>query len=333
MFGTLEYFPWSLNEAWTFQRLKTYQRSLGRFGSFKSGRSATYENPEAGSNWQLRSNTVFLIDRGKALTKQHDAARKLLPIIVHATASHQFLTYQTAAESIGRPKNHARMIAQVCDLLDAAAAFADVPLLALITVLQADLRVNRKAWTGKDVEPWIREAIIKRSQQHTFTTADFLAIEEALGKLKGKSNVAAWAYLRTFTSAQERRLRLAGVGTALFSDAIDDLGTDSPAYTIFTGKRYARDPKIRDAVKRRAAGKCEYCGEPGFECSNGVLYLECHHILALADQGEDRMENVIAICPRDHREAHFGRRRVEIETGMITKVKVAEARRRCTTTS
>ena len=90
---------------------------------------------------------------GKDMTKQHDAARKLLPIIVDAAASHQFLTYQTATESIGRPKRHARMVAQVCDLLDAAAAFADVPLLALITVLQADLHINRKAWTGKDVEP------------------------------------------------------------------------------------------------------------------------------------------------------------------------------------
>jgi hypothetical protein len=80
------------------------------------------------------------------MTVQHDAARKLLPIIAEAAASHQFLTYQTAAESIGRPKNHARMVAQVCDLLDAAAAFADVPLLALVTVLQADLHINRKAW-------------------------------------------------------------------------------------------------------------------------------------------------------------------------------------------
>ena len=93
--------------------------------------------------------------------------------------SHKFLTYQTAAESIGRPKKHARMVAQVCDLLDAAAA-----------------------------------------------------------------------------------------------------------------------------------------------------YLECHHILALADQGEDRMGNVIAICPGDHREVHFGKRRDEIEAEMIAKVKIAEAKRK-----
>jgi hypothetical protein len=56
-------------------------------------------------------------------------------------------------------------------------------------------------------------------------------------------------------------------------------------------------------------------------------YLECHHILALAKDGADRMTNVIAICPGDHREAHFGKRRGEIEAEMIAKVKLAEARR------
>jgi hypothetical protein len=198
------------------------------------------------------------------MTKLYDEARKLLPIIVSAARSHQYLTYQTAAKKLGRPKNHARVVAQVCDLLDAAAALAGVPLLALVTVLEADHHVNRKAWTSKDHEPWLRDAIIKRSQQHTFTQDDFDAIAEALEKLEGKSNRAAWAYLRTLIPSKERRLRLAGVGTTAYSDAIDDLGTDNPGYVPYTGKRYARDPKIRQAVKHRAAGKCEYCGEVGF---------------------------------------------------------------------
>jgi hypothetical protein len=261
------------------------------------------------------------------MTKLHDEARKLLPIVVSAAVSHQSLNYQTAAQKLGRPKNHARTVAQVCDLLDAAAALAEVPLLALVTVREADYHINRKAWTSKDVEPWIREAIIKRSEQHTFTPADFDAIAKALEKLEGKSNRAAWAYLRTLMPAKERRLRLAGVGTAVYSDAIDDLGTDSPAYVLYTGKRYARNNKIRETVKLRAAGRCEYCGEVGFVCDDGMPYLECHHILALAKDGEDRMTNVIAICPRDHREAHFDKQRAEIEAKMIAKVKVAEAKR------
>jgi hypothetical protein len=259
---------------------------------------------------------------------QHDEARRLLPIIIAAAKSRRCLTYQSAAQELGRPKNHARMVAQICDLLDAAAALADVPLLALITVLEADLHINRKAWTGEGIEPGIREGIIRRSQHHTFTQADFDAIATALQRLEGKSNRAAWDYLRQLMPAGERRLRLAGVGTARFSDAIDDLGTDSPAHVAFTGGRYARDLRVRAAVLQRAAGRCEYCGALGFKCSDGSRYLECHHILALADEGADRMTNVIAICASDHREAHFGERMADIEAEMIAKVKIAEKRRR-----
>lgn len=261
------------------------------------------------------------------MTVQHDEARKLLPIIVKAAKSNQYLTYQDVAEELGRPRDNARTVAQVCDLLDAAAAFADVPLLALVVVLNAQKKINPKAWTGKHVEPGIRDGIIRRSKAHTFTDADFKAIAEALGKLKGKSNRTAWKYLGQFMPPVERRQRLAGMNAIAVDDAVDDLGTDSPAYTTYTGKRYARDPAVRVAVLQRARGRCEYCGEMGFKCADGSRYLECHHILALANEGADRMSNVIAICPGEHREAHFGERRAAIEKKMVAKVKVAEARR------
>ena len=261
------------------------------------------------------------------MTIQHDEARKLLPIIVRAAKSAQYLTYQDVAERLGRPRNNARTVAQVCDLLDAAAAFADVPLLALVVVLDAQKKINPKAWTAKNVEPGIRDGIIKRSKGHRFTDDEFKAISDHLEKLAGKSNRSAWKYLAEFMPPMERRRRLAGIGTEIFNDAINDLGTDDPAYTTFTGKRYARNPKVREAVMQRAGGECEYCGARGFECSDGAPYLECHHILALADHGEDRMSNVIAICAGEHREAHFGKRRAEIETEMIAKLKAAEAKR------
>jgi 5-methylcytosine-specific restriction endonuclease McrA len=115
---------------------------------------------------------------------------------------------------------------------------------------------------------------------------------------------------------------------APFSDAIDDLGSDRPEQVSYIGVRYARDLRIRAAVMRRAGGKCEYCGKEGFKRADGTRYLEAHHILALADEGSDLMTNVIAICPGEHREAHFGERRVEIEAEMIAKVQAAEALRR-----
>jgi 5-methylcytosine-specific restriction endonuclease McrA len=105
------------------------------------------------------------------------------------------------------------------------------------------------------------------------------------------------------------------------SNAIDDLGTDTPARAKSEEWSYARDTKVRDAVLKRAKGKCEFCGELGFMKPDGTRYLESHHVIALARDGADRLTNVIALCPNDHREAHFGERGEEIEKGMILKLR------------
>jgi 5-methylcytosine-specific restriction protein A len=44
------------------------------------------------------------------------------------------------------------------------------------------------------------------------------------------------------------------------------------------------------------------------------------NIISLADQGPDTVQNVIALCPEHHREAHYGARRYEMETEMIEKL-------------
>jgi predicted restriction endonuclease len=104
-------------------------------------------------------------------------------------------------------------------------------------------------------------------------------------------------------------------------NAIDDLGTDTPDRSLSRKWSYTRDKKVRDAVRRRAKGKCEFCGKPGFMGQNGKLYLETHHVIALANEGADRLTNVIALCPNDHREAHFGKRCAAIEDEMIQKLR------------
>ena len=58
---------------------------------------------------------------------------------------------------------------------------------------------------------------------------------------------------------------------------------------------------------------------------DGTRYLESHHVIALANDGEDRLTNVIALCPNDHREAHFGERRDYIESRMILKLATLNA--------
>jgi len=64
----------------------------------------------------------------------------------------------------------------------------------------------------------------------------------------------------------------------------------------------------------RANGVCELCKKTApFVAETGVLFLEVHHIFRLADDGPDEPENVAALCPNCHREAHFGTNKNQIK--------------------
>jgi 5-methylcytosine-specific restriction enzyme A len=69
---------------------------------------------------------------------------------------------------------------------------------------------------------------------------------------------------------------------------------------------FVRSSRVRVSVLRRAEGRCEYCGTSGFVTASGSIYLETHHIIPLSENGPDNDENVVALCPNDHRQAHFG---------------------------
>lgn len=252
---------------------------------------------------------------------QHRQALQLLSII-SASPKHRLLTYQIAAKELGKdPKKSARATAQVCDLLDAAAALAGVPLLALVAIRDVDGNINKKAWV-KGTPEGVREAIINRSLHHEFTCADYLAIEKSLSVLKGFGNRSAWAEVkrRIGLSDDDFYKRLFSPSASQESDAINDLGSDTPEKILISGVVYARDPRVRREVLLRAKGKCELCGKQGFLQSNGNRYLEAHHVIALANDGADRTDNVIALCSEHHREAHFGKRRDELEQEMIAKL-------------
>jgi predicted HNH restriction endonuclease len=89
-------------------------------------------------------------------------------------------------------------------------------------------------------------------------------------------------------------------------DDVDaDFGNDDPEYRKRMAGSYVRDQRIRKKVLERADGHCEYCGLQGFIARNGEPFLEAHHIVSLSEQGPDKMSNVIALCPTDHRRAHF----------------------------
>lgn len=81
-----------------------------------------------------------------------------------------------------------------------------------------------------------------------------------------------------------------------------------PSKTVVTTMVYERNPHIVVEVLNRANGICENCNKlaPFIRESDGTPYLEVHHIIRLADGGEDSLENTIAVCPNCHRELHYG---------------------------
>lgn len=83
---------------------------------------------------------------------------------------------------------------------------------------------------------------------------------------------------------------------------------------------FPRSQEVRQKVLNRAGGICECCGEPGFRMKSGAIFLETHHVVSLWEGGPDVEWNVVAICPNDHRRAHFSEVHAELRDQLIAKL-------------
>jgi 5-methylcytosine-specific restriction endonuclease McrA len=81
-----------------------------------------------------------------------------------------------------------------------------------------------------------------------------------------------------------------------------------PEHEVVTAIVYRRNQDVVAEVLLRANGKCEDCGKdaPFKRRKNGEPYLEVHHIVPLSEDGDDTVDNAMALCPNCHREAHYG---------------------------
>jgi 5-methylcytosine-specific restriction protein A len=85
------------------------------------------------------------------------------------------------------------------------------------------------------------------------------------------------------------------------------LGNDDPKATTSTVTQYLRDSSVKAWVLKQANGVCECCSQQApFSGSDGLPYLEVHHVRKLAEKGSDTTSNAIAVCPNCHRELHYG---------------------------
>jgi len=108
--------------------------------------------------------------------------------------------------------------------------------------------------------------------------------------------------------------------------AVDDLsdvpeGSEFPDRAKVISQVIKRDSRVRAHALKRAKGRCEYCNVLGFPTINGGFYLEAHHIIALCDSGRDTVDNVIALCPLHHRQAHYGLDAESLESEFIRILK------------
>lgn len=71
---------------------------------------------------------------------------------------------------------------------------------------------------------------------------------------------------------------------------------------------FARNADVVAEVLARAAGVCDACEQPApfMRRADKTPNLEVHHRVPLAMDGEDTIENAVALCPNCHRKAHHG---------------------------
>lgn len=89
---------------------------------------------------------------------------------------------------------------------------------------------------------------------------------------------------------------------------------------------YSRNNALRAFVKSRANYSCEMldCDYIAFEKENGEKYIEVHHLIPLAEGGEDSIANTVALCPTCHRKIHYSPNREQLKEALQEYIRSLE---------
>jgi 5-methylcytosine-specific restriction protein A len=98
-------------------------------------------------------------------------------------------------------------------------------------------------------------------------------------------------------------------------------GSKAPKKVTRAVVQYERDPRVKAWVLQNAKGKCQLCGSdaPFFD-DFGLPFLEVHHIIPLAEGGDDVVANAVALCPNCHRCCHHGSDRKDMGAKLMNTV-------------
>ncbi|MGX5725672.1 HNH endonuclease [Metapseudomonas otitidis] len=163
--------------------------------------------------------------------------------------------------------------------------------------------------------------IALKGEKELFIALQSVRGHEAYFVARGNNMPRLRNLLREYQALMAGMTDMLGVPQAL-DDAVRRAGCDNPekrreridrapkkpAWVIRLVREFVRNPDVIVEVLNRAGGRCESCGAlaPFNRRSDGSPYLEVHHKIRLADDGEDTVENAIALCPNCHRLSHYG---------------------------
>lgn len=112
----------------------------------------------------------------------------------------------------------------------------------------------------------------------------------------------------------QRRIAQTMSGAALKAKAEEQSSKKRVAHRSVMSDTYIRDPYIARYAKERANSVCQLCEMPApFVDENDMPYLESHHIVWLSQEGEDTIENTVALCPNCHRRMHVLKRELDVK--------------------
>jgi hypothetical protein len=182
-----------------------------------------------------------------------------------------------------------------------------------LTTMQVSYYNSERVGSGRSPEPRIGQGLIP-----WISIGDTIVIGNVGGKVlvakAGAANV----------SAQDTGRRLASEvdpATILFRAK---KAKGKPAQRERKATDFVRNPWVVAGALSRGGGKCEMpgCATQLFTRDDNRPFLEVHHVMPLAEGGDDTLVNAAALCPMCHRELHHGKlrhkKRKTLETYIVS---------------
>ena len=199
----------------------------------------------------------------------------------------------------------------------------DISNLTSYTIKQVEISKNKRLdlfWVTakiKDIEDLINDELIW--EHYRIATQKVVLFSVSIGEradwIKGKMLLKT-IYDFKHSNLSDVRATLEKQIKSSFNDSQAERferlkkADKKPKYIYTLSKTFIRNPDVIVEVLLRAKGYCERCQmkAPFNRDSNDTEYLEVHHKLPLAENGDDTVENAIALCPNCHRHAHYGKK-------------------------